>query len=64
MVENLTIRAEAEIAADEIDTSDNVCINGIISIIWWCLDLNGDGKIEGPKPLHAQISRQGNITLK
>ena len=45
VVVNVTIWAEASVVAGEIDTADNVYINGTISIIWWVLDLNGDGRI-------------------
>jgi hypothetical protein len=45
MIVNVTIWAEASVVAGEIDTADNVYINGTISIIWWVLDLNGDGRI-------------------
>ncbi|HEY4675099.1 MAG TPA: dockerin type I domain-containing protein [Candidatus Bathyarchaeia archaeon] len=46
MVVNVTIWAEASVAAGEIDISNNALVNGTISIIWWVLDLNGDGAID------------------
>lgn len=45
MVVNVTIWAEASMVAGEVDTADNVYVNGTISMIWWVLDLNGDGRI-------------------
>lgn len=47
MRENLTIWAEAAVVAGEVDISDNVCINGVVTIIWWCVDVNVDGRIDG-----------------
>ena len=47
MVKNLTVWAEADEIASETDTSDNVYVNGIVAIIWWCIDINGDGKVDG-----------------
>lgn len=45
MVENCTIRVEADVILGEVDTSDNICMNGTVTVIWLCTDLNGDGKI-------------------
>ena len=45
MIENCKISVEADAIPGEIDTSDNVYINGTVTVIWWCIDLNGDGKI-------------------
>jgi len=47
MVENLTVKAEVDVVAGEVDTSDNVYINGVVTIIWWVIDVNGDGTIDG-----------------
>jgi len=46
MVVNVTMWAEASVVAGEVDTADNVYINGTISIIWCTTDLNGDGRID------------------
>ncbi len=46
MVENVTIWAEASVVAGEIDTSDNVYIDGIVTIIWCPPDIDGDGDID------------------
>jgi hypothetical protein len=46
MVVNVTIWAEASVASGEVGVSNNVHVNGTISIIWWVLDLNGDGTID------------------
>jgi len=45
MVENVTIWAEASAVAGEVDISDNVYIDGIVRIIWYVLDIDGDGTI-------------------
>jgi len=45
MVENFTIWAEASAVAGEVDISDNVYIDGIVRIIWYVLDTDGDGII-------------------
>jgi hypothetical protein len=45
MVVNVTIWAEASVVAGEVDNADNVYVNGTVTIIWWVLDLNGDGRI-------------------
>jgi len=46
MVENLTVRVEADIVAGEEDISDNVYIGETVTIIWCPPDVNGDGKID------------------
>ncbi|MFQ6068406.1 MAG: CARDB domain-containing protein [Candidatus Bathyarchaeia archaeon] len=46
MVENVTIWAEADVVAGEVDTSDNVYIDGTVTIIWWPPDVDGDGDID------------------
>lgn len=46
MIENLTVRAEVTPVAGEVDISDNIYIDGTVTIIWWVLDVNGDGKID------------------
>lgn len=46
MVENVTIWAEADVVAGEVDTSDNIYIDGTVTIMWWPPDVNGDGKID------------------
>lgn len=46
MVENVTIWAEADVVAGEVDTSDNVYIDGEVTIIWWLGDVDGDGDID------------------
>jgi len=45
MLENVTIWAEADVVAGEIDTSDNVYVDGTVTIIWMPPDVNGDGII-------------------
>lgn len=46
LIENLTVRAEVTPVAGEVDVSDNIYIDGTVTIIWWVLDVNGDGKID------------------
>jgi len=46
LVENVTIWAEADVVTGEIDTSDNVYIDGIVTVVWWPLDVTGDGRID------------------
>lgn len=46
MVENVTIWAEASVDAGEVDTSDNVYIDGVVTIIWCPPDIDGDGDID------------------
>lgn len=45
MIENFTIWAEASTVADEIDISNNIYTNCIITMIWWVPDADGDGRI-------------------
>lgn len=46
MSRNLPLKAEADVVLGEIDTADNVYINGIINVIWMVPDVNGDGRID------------------
>jgi len=46
LVENVTIWAEADAVAGEVDTSDNVYVDGTVTIVWWPLDVTGSGKID------------------
>jgi hypothetical protein len=46
MIEDLTIRAEASVVAGEVDTSDNVYVDGTVTVIWRIGDVNGDGRID------------------
>lgn len=45
MIEDLTAWAEAGVVAGEVDTSDNVYVDGSVTVIWWIGDVNGDGYI-------------------
>lgn len=45
MIEDLTAWAEASIVAGEVDTSDNVYVNGSVTVIWRIGDVNGNGVI-------------------
>jgi uncharacterized cupredoxin-like copper-binding protein len=45
MVVNVTIWAEASAVPGEVDTADNAYADGKISLIWWIVDVNGDGRI-------------------
>jgi hypothetical protein len=45
VIVNVTILAEATVPAGEGNISNNVLADGTISLIWLCIDLNGDGKI-------------------
>ena len=75
MIANVSVVAEASAVAGEMDTDDNVCVGGAASITWWCVDLNGDGRInivdlaimakalgDGVHPL-LDIDGDGKITL-
>jgi hypothetical protein len=44
MIEDLTAWAEASVVAGEVDTADNVYVDGSVTVIWWIGDVNGDGK--------------------
>lgn len=46
LVENATIWAEADTVAGEVDISDNVYVDGAVTIVWWPLDVTGSGKID------------------
>lgn len=46
MSKNLTLKAEADVVPGEIDTADNVYIDGLINVLWMVPDVNGDGKID------------------
>jgi hypothetical protein len=46
MVENLTIWAEAGPVVGEMNVSNNIYIDGTVSISWWPVDVNGDGIID------------------
>jgi hypothetical protein len=76
MVTNVSLRAEASTVAGEVNVSDNVCIGGSVSITWWCVDLNGDGRINildlaimakafgnGVHPDFLDIDGDGTITI-
>lgn len=45
MIVNVSIRAETSVLAGETNTTNNVHVGGTISLIWWFIDLNGDGRI-------------------
>jgi hypothetical protein len=45
MIANVTIQAEATVISHENDTADNTYIDGTVRVIWWILDVNGDGRI-------------------
>jgi hypothetical protein len=45
MIVNVSIRAEASEVAGETNTTNNVHVGGTISLIWWFIDVNGDGRI-------------------
>jgi hypothetical protein len=45
MVVNVTVWAEASAVPGEVDTADNAYADGKISLIWWRIDVNGDGRI-------------------
>jgi hypothetical protein len=59
MVQNVTIWAEADVVAGEADTSDNVYIDGKVTIIWWLTDVDGDGDIDIYDIIHL-VSRYGS----
>jgi hypothetical protein len=46
MHRNVTLKAEADVVPGEVDTSDNLFIDGIIDAVWRVPDVNGDGKID------------------
>ena len=46
MIENLTIRVEADVVPSEVDTSDNVYVDGVVTVIWMAIDFDGDGIID------------------
>ena len=46
MTENCTIKVEADIVPGEIDASDNVYIDGTVTVIWSRIDPNGDGIVD------------------
>ncbi|UCG36709.1 MAG: hypothetical protein JSV64_00030 [Candidatus Bathyarchaeota archaeon] len=46
MIEDLTVWAEASVVAGEVDTSDNVYVDGSVTVIWWIGDANGDGRCD------------------
>jgi len=46
MHKNVTMKAEAHAVPGEIDTVDNVYIDGVIDAVWMVPDVNGDGKID------------------
>lgn len=41
----VTIKVEADIVPGEIDTTDNVYVDGTVTITWMIPDVDGDGKI-------------------
>ena len=45
MTTNCTIKVEANVIPGEVDTFDNVYVNGTVTVFWSYTDLNGDGKI-------------------
>jgi len=45
MIVNVTVWAEASVVAGEVNTTNNVRVGGPVSLIWWFIDLNGDGRI-------------------
>lgn len=45
IIENLTIRVEADVVPGEVDTADNVYVDGIVRVIWVPIDFDGDGTI-------------------
>jgi hypothetical protein len=77
MIANVSVVAEASAVAGEADTLDNVCVGEAVSITWWCVDLNGDGRINildlaimakafgngGFRPLWLDIDGDGQITI-
>lgn len=46
LVENLTVRVKANAVSGEVNISDNVYIDGTVTIVWWPPDVNGDGRID------------------
>ncbi len=78
MVANVSVWAEASTVASETDALDNVYVDGAVSITWWCVDLNGDGRINildlaimakafgngGFRPLWLDIDGDGQITIR
>ncbi len=44
--ENLIIKAEADVVPGEVDTTDNIYVNGLVNVSWMVTDVNGDGKID------------------
>jgi hypothetical protein len=42
---NVTVWAEAAAVAGEVDTADNVYVDGTVTIVWMPPDLDGDGTI-------------------
>jgi hypothetical protein len=78
MVANVSVWAEASTVAGEADALDNVCVGGAVRITWWCVDLNGDGRINildlaimakafgngGFRPLWLDIDGDGQITIR
>lgn len=46
LIANFTVRVEADVVPGEVDTSDNIFIDGTITVFWKVTDFNGDGKID------------------
>lgn len=44
MIVNVTVLVEASVVAGEVNTTNNVRVGGLVSLIWWFTDLNGDGR--------------------
>jgi hypothetical protein len=42
---NVSVWAEASVLDGETNTTNNVQVGGTISLIWWFIDYNGDGRI-------------------
>jgi len=76
MIVNVTIWVGAGVVAGEVNTANNVHVDGTVSIIWWVLDLNGDGRINivdiaimaksfgAPHPpLWLDLDRDGTVSI-
>ena len=46
LLENVTIWAEVDVVDGEVDIVDNVYFDGVVTIVWWPPDLDGNGRID------------------
>lgn len=46
LYKNLTMKAEAGVVSGEVDTADNVYVDGLLQVVWMVGDVTGDGKVD------------------